>query len=247
MFTPAERDSIRTRILDYGRADERISGGAVTGSATGGVQDAWSDVDLAFGVRDGSAIGEVLADWTAMMHREHGALHHVDVVVGAWTYRVFLLASTLQVDIALAPAAEFGPRAPTFKLAFGESVQLPPARRASTEEVVGMGWLYALHVRSSLERGRVWQAEYFMGCLRGEVIKLACLRHGLPASEGRGADRLPEDVKAALAATLVGSLLERDLRRAFVAAIGAFVIETRAADPALAGRLEPVLRELAHG
>ena len=76
----------------------------MTGSATGGVQDAWSDVDLAFGVRDRAAIPDVLADWTPMMYREHGALHHVDVVVGAWTYRVFLLANQLQVDLAFAPA-----------------------------------------------------------------------------------------------------------------------------------------------
>ena len=34
------------------------------------------------------------------MYDEHFALHHVDVVSGAWVYRVFLLPSTLQVDLA---------------------------------------------------------------------------------------------------------------------------------------------------
>jgi len=219
----------------------------MTGSATGGVQDAWSDVDLAFGVRDREAIPGVLADWTAMMYRDHGALHHVDVVVGAWTYRVFMLANQLQVDLAFAPAEEFGARAPTFRLMFGSSVELPRPRRPSPEEIFGMGWLYALHVRSSIERGRLWQAEYFLACLRGEVLKLACVRYGLPTSEARGVDRLPPEVTQPLEKALVGLLEPSQLRRAFAAATEALVAEARLLDRALSDRLEPLLRQLAHG
>lgn len=61
----------------------------------------------------------MLADWTVLMYRQHGALHHMDVLSGATVYRAFLLASTLQVDIAFAPEAEFGAIAPTFRLIFG--------------------------------------------------------------------------------------------------------------------------------
>jgi len=54
-------------------------------------------------------ITAAIAGWTAMLYRDHQAVHHTDVISGATTYRVFLLASTLQVDIAFTPATEFGP------------------------------------------------------------------------------------------------------------------------------------------
>jgi len=96
---------------------------------------------------------EVLADWTERMYREHAAVHHVDVTRGATLYRVFLLADTLQVDLAFWSAAEFGATAPTFRLLFGTAnePQMSPAPLAT--ELIGMGWLYALHARSSIARG----------------------------------------------------------------------------------------------
>ena len=219
----------------------------MTGSVTSDAEDEWSDVDLAFGVADGATIEEVLADWTAMMYREHRAIHHVDVFAGAWTYRVFLLRDTLQVDLAFVSAAQFGARAATFRLVFGKSVELPRAEPAAITDVLALGWLYALHVRSSIERGRRWQAEFMLGAMRAEVLKVACLRHGLPASEGRGIDRLPAEVTRPLEMALVGSLETDELRRGFQAALDGLITEARLVDRALADRLEPALRELAHG
>ncbi|MFC0540430.1 hypothetical protein [Kutzneria chonburiensis] len=43
----------------------------------------------------------------------------------------------------------------------------------------------ALHVRSSIERGRSWQAEHMLGGLRNAVLSLICPRHGVPAVQGR--------------------------------------------------------------
>jgi hypothetical protein len=40
-------------------------------------------------------------------------------------FRVFLLAGTLQVDLAFWPQAEFGAIAPTFRLLFGTSRERP--------------------------------------------------------------------------------------------------------------------------
>ena len=92
------------------------------------------------------------------MYQQHGALHHMDVLSGATVYRVFLLASTLQVDIAFWPAAEFGATAPTFRLIFGTAVTRAPSPPPAAAQLIGLGWLYALHARSSLARGRAWQA-----------------------------------------------------------------------------------------
>src|ERR1051326_1039240 len=103
MFTPEERDSIRQALLARARQDVRIEAAAITGSASVGKEDRWSDIDLAFGVRDASDMQAAGDDWSRHMYDHHGAVHHVDVARPPWLYRVFLLASTLQVDLAFVP------------------------------------------------------------------------------------------------------------------------------------------------
>src|SRR5438105_11036087 len=246
MFTPDDRERIRASLIEAGRADARITGGAITGSASTGNEDRWSDIDLAFGVRDASRIPDVLDDWTARMYRDHDCAHHIDVVAGAWVYRVFLLRSTLQVDIAFAPASEFGARAASFRLVFGGAADLRQPRPPKSAELVGLAWLYGLHVRSSIKRGRLWQAEYMVSAMRDHVLALACLRFGLPAREGRGIDKLPREVTAPLELALVGHLGADDLSLAFRHAMHALLLEIGHVDPELAERLRPVLIELAN-
>jgi hypothetical protein len=179
------------------------------------------------------------------MYRDHHALHHVDVVVGASVYRVFLLANTLQVDLAFSPAGEFGARAPTFRLLFGASVEMLHSKPPTAAYLIGFAWLHALHARSCIERGRLWQAEYMISAVRDHALALACLRHGLPAVQGRGFDGLPQAVTAPFANALVRKPEVDELRRAFAAAIDGLLSETRHADPDLASRLEAPLLELA--
>ncbi len=119
MFTPEERTRLRDALIAAARADPRITGAALTGSASVGAEDRWSDIDLALGVAGGADAGRVIADWTDRMYQSCGAVHHLDVYRGDTLFRVFLLASTLQVDIAFWPAAEFGAYGPTFRLLFG--------------------------------------------------------------------------------------------------------------------------------
>jgi hypothetical protein len=107
-----------------------------------------------------------------------------------------------------------------------------------------MGWLYALHARSSIARGRAWQAEYMISGMRDQVLALMCLRHGAPAVEGRGIDRLPPEATAAVAAGLVRSLDAAELRRAFGVVTDALIAEVERADADLAHRLTAPLKEL---
>jgi hypothetical protein len=250
VFTPEERTRLRDALVERARADERITGAALTGAASRDAEDRWSDIDLALGVALGADIGKVMADWTGVLYREHGAVDHLDVVSGGVVYRVFLLASTLQVDIAFAPESEFGPTAPTFRLLFGRAVDRVPALAAAADraaELTGLAWLYALHARSSLARGRVWQAEYMISGVRDHVLALACVRYGVPAVQGRGMDQLPREVTAGLGAALVRSVDAAELERAFQAVTESLIAEIGRADSALAGRLSGVLRELAGG
>jgi hypothetical protein len=244
MFSAEDRARPRSELLKHAVADPRISGAAITGSAADNSEDRWSDIDLAFGVRDAAELPNVLADWTAKMYDEHRALHHLDVIAGAWTYRVFLLASTLQADLAFVPETEFRALAPSFRLVSGKASEPRHATPPSAGLLVGFAWLHALHARTSIARGKLWQAEYMISGIRDNALGLACVRHGLPAVHGRGMDQLPAEVTASWTESLVRRLDAAELSRAFRVAVSGLLGEVRAADPDLAGRLEDALTRL---
>jgi Streptomycin adenylyltransferase len=244
MFTPEERARLCSELLEFGKADARISGAALTGSLAQDREDEWSDMDLAFGVADTSNIPQILADWTAHLYDAHSVLHHFDVKAGAWTYRVFLFANTLQVDLAFVGADEFRALAPTFRRVFGKPNEPRHHPPPDSTDLIGMGWLYALHVRSAIARNRLWQAEYMIHGMRDQALALACVSRGLPAIHGRGFHQLPRKVTALFESSLVRELTRRELLHAFREVTGAFLSEIKHADPELAWRLQGVLTEL---
>ena len=245
MFTTTEREKVRTSLIQAAQKDDRITGGALTGSASVGKEDRWSDIDLAFGVRAGVDKYAPLESFTKMMYRKHGALHHLDVFSSEWIYRAFLLDNTLQVDLAFVSEEGFRPTARTFKLLFGKAVfDGLLVGYPDSDKMIGMAWLYALHVRSCIKRNNVWQAEHMISGMRNEVLKLACLRHKLPVMHGRGYDQLPSKVTRPLESSLVKSLSPKDMKSAFRATTNALVREIRYVDGKLAEKLERALRAL---
>ena len=244
MFSPEERETLRVDLIERARQDPRISGAAITGSGSVGSLDRWSDIDLAFGVREATDLRSALDDFTEYMRTEQHALDTVDVVRDPWIYRVFLLPSTLQVDLSFAPASHFGARAPSFKLVFGDAVERPHLPPPDARELIGYAWLYALHARSSIARGRPWQAEYMISALRDQVLALACLRLGVPAREARGIDQLPPDITRPLESGLIHRLERAALARAFQATTDGLAREMRLVDADLAARVGPALSSL---
>jgi hypothetical protein len=244
MFTPEERTRLREALLEAASADERISGAAVTGSASEDREDRWSDIDLAFGIRNGYDLQAALADWTGRMYKQHGALHHVDVHAGAWIYRVFLLSDILQVDLAFVPQEEFRPLASTFRLVFGKALQPKTSFPTEPEAIIGLSWLYVLHARSSIARGKLWQAEYMVSGARDHVLSLACVRHRLPTHHARGIDGLPHDILSRYEESLIGRLSADDLSRALEVVVRGLISEVHSVNAELAGRLEGPLTEL---
>ena len=245
MFSVDDRAALRDALIDAARRDARISGVALTGSSSTGAEDAWSDIDLAFGVAAGASRAALVAQFTDRMYREHEAVHHTDVMAGAALFRVFLLRNTLQVDLAFWPETEFGAIASTFKLVSGTARERPAFPGPSAEPLIGMAWLHALHVRSCIARGKLWQAEYMISGVRDHVLALACVRHGVPAMQGRGMDLLPAEVTAPVAGALVRSLDVAELRRAFASACELLLGEIEFVDAGLAARLSAPIRELA--
>jgi hypothetical protein len=242
MFAVRERDRVRQRLLDRAEADAEVVGAAITGSYAAGGSDEWSDIDLAFAVR--GEVAPVMREWTDLLYREFGAVHHWDLPSGSSVYRVFLLPGWLEVDIAFTPATDFGPRGPNWRTVFGTTVEVAPGAAQRPDDVAGLAWHHVLHARVCIERGKPWQAEYWISGVRDHVLALACLRLGFTASYAKGADQLPPWLTAPLEATLVRSLEEAELRRALTAAAAALTAELDRSDPALAGRLRPMLAAL---
>ena len=237
MFTEQEREHIRQELVSAAAGDARIVGAAHLGSAALGRQDQWSDIDLALCLAADADFNEVLVDWTQRMYRDHAAVTNYDVRRGTILYRVFLLNSTLQVDLSFWQATEFRAIGPKFSLIFGVAGDAIPAPQPDPMDVIGMAWLYALHVRSSIARGRRLQAEHMLSGMRDNVLALACKRHGVAAVQGRGLDDLPEELQAQAAGCLPHSLEPAELKRAFRATTDILLDEIRYADATLAAKL----------
>jgi hypothetical protein len=225
VFTVEQRDALRKRVLTLAEKDRRVVAGAAVGSLAVGGGDHLSDLDLTFAVADDVPVVEVLDDWTRTLQDELAAVQLVDLERGLTIYRVFLLPDALQLDLSLTPAARFRPAGPRFRLLFGKTATResetprPPGAGdlfiptpSVPHDIFGWGVIYALHARACIERGRVWQAEHYVGAVRDHALSLACLRRELPAALARGYDDLPADTLAGFDGTHVGSL-EPDLLR----------------------------------
>jgi len=241
VFTPEEREEVREGLLERARSDPRVIGAALTGSAALGNEDRWSDVDVFLGIAESADLDAVVADWTSAVYEQAAAVHHWDVRSGAALYRVFLLESGLQVDIAFAPESDFGARAESFRAVFGEAVDLPPPDPPAFSAVAGLGWLGLLHASKAIERARPWEAAYWIGSVRDQTLTLACLRLGESPYYSRGADGLPIGITAPLEETLVAAPRPGELRRALRAARQCLLEEIGQTDAALADRLEQAL------
>lgn len=179
------------------------------------------------------------------MYADHGVAHHVDIVAGGILYRAFLLDSSLQVDLSFWPQDQFRATEASFTVVFGEAnpPTSPPA--PDPDHLAGMGWLYALHARSAIARGRPWQAVLMLDGIRDQIIALACLRHELNPYHGRGVDQLPVTVLSDLEPTRARTLDVPELVRANRATTAALLREIEQHDPQLAARLRIPVHHLA--
>jgi len=245
MFSVEERERVLIALLDQANCDGYVVAAAITGSMASDLADRWSDIDLFLGAADEAELDTVVDEWSAFVYRSFDALHHFDLHSPPAIYRAFLLPSCLEIDLGFTPASQFGPLGPHFRPIFGTThtlVQPPPP---DIRHVIGLCWHHVLHARTSIERIKLWQAEYWISALRDHVITLACLRLGRPTAYAKGADDLPARATQGLEEALVRGLGVAELRRALSVVASRFLHEVGEEDPGLAGKLEPPLRDLA--
>jgi hypothetical protein len=255
VFTVEQRDALRERVLRLAEEDVRVVAGAAVGSLAVGDGDRFSDLDLTFGIADHVPVTEVLDDWTTTLIDELAAVQLADLERGPTVYRVYLLPDALQFDLSMTPATEFRPAGPRFQLLFGETaageskVPTPPGglfipTPPVAADIFGWGVIYALHARACIERGRLWQAEHYVGAVRDHALSLACLRQGLPAVLARGYDDLPAETLARFEGTHVGAVEPAALRAALAASVLALMREGAEADLLFANVVAERLAEL---
>jgi hypothetical protein len=238
MFTVEQRDALHERVLMLAHEDERIVAGAAVGSLAVDGGDRFSDLDLTFGVAEQARVADVLADWTHTLIEELAAVQLAELERGPITYRVFLLPDLLQLDLSMAPAATFRPVGPRFRLLFGETAaggSEGPAPSAAgdlflptpavAEDIFGWGVISAVYARTCIERGRVWQAEHYVGAVRDHALSLACLRRGLPAVQARGYDDLSTETLARFEDAHICTVEPRALRAALAGSVRALMRE----------------------
>jgi hypothetical protein len=257
MFTVAQRDALRERVIDLAEEDDRVVAAAAVGSlAVDGGGDRFSDVDMTFGVADKVRIVDVLDDWTRRLSDELDAVPLVDLERGPTTYRVFLLQDLLQLDLSLTPADRFRPAGPRFRLLFGETAAEPQADAPTiagglfiatpemARDIFGWGVIYALHARACIERGRMLQAEHYIAAVRDHALSLACLREGRTPFHARGYDDLSAEARRRLDGSRVGGLQPEGLRSALAVCVTALLHEGAEADVATAAVVGERLQEL---
>ena len=242
MFTVEDRTRIRAAVLDFARRDERVVAGAELGSLTTTGGDRWSDLDLTFGLADGVDPRVLLDDWTPQLNERWGAVALFDLTSVETLYRVFLFPGNLQVDLSATRGgvARMGPR---FHLLFGDAVRDDSPPRLEPREIFGLCVHHALRVRVSIERGRLWAAEFYISELRHETLALASAQQGLPARYARGFHDLPQALTDRATASLVRVVAVPELNRALAAAIDLLIDVAGDIDGAAA--LNASLRELA--
>jgi hypothetical protein len=248
IFTPDERERLRDELVSAAQSDPNLCGAAHTGSAATSQLDRWSDIDLALCLKPAASHQQVVAEWTDRLYQHHGAVADVDVMRGTTLFRVFLLKNTLQVDVAFWRAEDFGATGPNFRLIFmregGEANPPRPAPQPNPRALIGMAWLYALHVRSSLARGRILQAEYMLSGMRNQVGELTCLRCSVIAQQGRGLDDLPVSERDTAATCIPRSIEAAELKRAFQNTMQTLREEIRHVDRELEARLSKPLKDI---
>lgn len=242
LFSVEYREQVRDRVLEMASADGRVVAGAVVGSLALNEGDRWSDLDLTFAIKDGLPITEVLDDWTRSLIAEFDAARLFDLPYKSTIYRVFLLPGCLQFDLSFTPATDFGAIGPKFKLLFGTAVEKAFPKAQAPEELFGYAAHHAIRARFCIERGRYWQAEYWISGVRDYALSLACRRRDLNPHYGRGFDELPTEVRETMTCAFVRSLDPEELRRALKCAVLGLLRETDSLDNS--ARAEPWLCKL---
>jgi predicted nucleotidyltransferase len=240
------RDGLLDRMVEHARWDAGSLAAALLGSAARQSTDEWSDIDLALRLAPGADIDQSALDWTVWLSSEAEISDYFDIHAWGALYRVFLCGNGLQIDLSFWPWDQFRSiNGEPMKVLFGSCLEPKRVQPRSWTEHARMAWLYALHARSAVYRGRALQADLMLTNWRDRIVTLAALRYGLNPSQAREAHCLPDDLQAAIRAVRPNSLGRDDLLQALSHTADLFLAELHNHDPAYAAQIKNAIVSLA--
>jgi hypothetical protein len=190
-------------------------------------------------IADDVPVPDVMEGWTATLESDLDATALFDLARDPIVYRVFVLPDLLEIDLSFVPASGFAPSGPDVRVLFGEAGAPPAEPPTDVEELLGYAVHHALHARIAIERGRVWQAEFWISAVRDYALAIECHHLGLDGGYGRDFDRVPDAVKDRASSAIVASLTRTELLRSLGGAIDA--LAAAAVEMPLWRRVEPQL------
>lgn len=91
LFTVEERTDLCSRLVAAARSDLQVTGAALVGSAAKGLDDRWSDIDLALQLAADANPADVADCWSDELRAEHRVAGTMDIYGADKTlFRVFL-------------------------------------------------------------------------------------------------------------------------------------------------------------
>jgi len=255
MFTETDRAAALARAVELLTDDRRVEAVVLTGSLGRGQGDRWSDIDLDAVIADEADVDAVTTEWETLAYREWPVVHHYATEFGTTRVRGFLLRDALLLDLAFQPVGDFEAWAPV-QVLFDRTGRVtkvaekwaPWSPTPDWRSEAGFAAHDVLHAWVAANRGRKWQAAYFLQRIRNRALALASERHGFDSDDFARVDDVPADETSPMEATLVPNLRSDVLHEAIDRATRAFLDELRRHDQALAERLtEPFNALLARG
>lgn len=242
MFSVDDRQALASLLVEHATEDPHVTGAAFVGSAARGEQDEWSDIGLALCIAPAVEVATAADQWTEWFKNHAPIADTLDIHGGGGLYRVFLLENSLQVDLSFFPPEQFrATGSDPMQTVYGDPPPQDAATDAPWDPSARMGWLYLLHARSALCRGRYWQCELMLSELRGVILSLCAQRHGLRRDHARQAHLLPSDFTSALGASRASNVDAAELRRSVSATAGLYLSEISRWDSDYESRLSPAV------
>lgn len=243
MFTIEYREKVRQRIIRRAREDVRIVSAAEVGSYASDAKDRWSDLDLTFGVDESQSVNDILNSYSDFMFSEFSGKKLLDIRSGKTIYRVFILPGCLQVDLSFSPESAFGAAGPHFNLLYGKQFEIEQPPKQSVDELLGYTLHHLLRGWISIERNKLWQAEFWISEARNYILKIACISNNLNPNYGRGFDSIPELILEQLKGSLICELSKNQLQKSLRIIISSLPSISKQSE-ALCAEFKDMLEEL---
>jgi len=228
LFTPHNREEIKTGLINMLTAIHEISAVILIGSGAKGLTDELSDLDIMSVVADEANDVTVIDKICECVKTRYTALCFVQLYERR--LQVCLLDNFLELNFSYRTLETLEARAANWRVLFdrvgdvdatmhstyAKFSESQDADRSITyqrklTEYSEQIWHYIFHATAAIERGRYWKAVKEFEYIRNFVMELKGLRYSLEMGRNKDADKIPQVELDLLQKTLPSTLTKEAL------------------------------------